>query len=32
MQAARDALHDVAPVAEKDRYIERALANIAPFL
>lgn len=32
VQAARDALHDVAPVAEKDLYIERALANIAPFL
>ncbi|WP_456021733.1 DJ-1/PfpI family protein [Pseudomonas protegens] len=32
VEAARNALHYVAPVAEKDLYTERALANILPFL
>ena len=31
-EAARSALHYVAPVGEKDPYVERAMANIAPFL
>jgi transcriptional regulator GlxA family with amidase domain len=30
--AARDALHYVAPVGEKDEYVQRALANIRPFV
>ena len=30
--AARGALHYVAPVGEKDDYVERALRNIAPYL
>lgn len=30
--AARDAIHYVAPVGEKDAYVERALANIRPYL
>jgi transcriptional regulator GlxA family with amidase domain len=30
--AARDAVHYVAPVGEKEGYVERALANIAPYL
>ena len=30
--AARSALHYVAPVGEKDEYVERAMANIRPFL
>jgi transcriptional regulator GlxA family with amidase domain len=30
--AARSALHYVAPVGEKDDYVERALRNIAPYL
>lgn len=29
---ARDALHYVAPVGEKEAYVERALATVAPFL
>lgn len=32
VEAARAAIHHVAPVGEKDVYVERALANIAPFL
>ncbi|WP_025113475.1 DJ-1/PfpI family protein [Pseudomonas sp. H1h] len=31
-EAARNALHYVVPVGEKDLYITRALANISPFL
>lgn len=31
-EAARNALHYVAPVGEKDLYITRAMANISPFL
>ena len=30
--AARAALHYVAPVGEKDAYVERAMANLAPYL
>ncbi|WP_242207404.1 MULTISPECIES: DJ-1/PfpI family protein [unclassified Pseudomonas] len=30
--AASDALHYVAPVGEKDLYVQRALTNISPFL
>ncbi len=30
--AARSAMHYVAPVGEKDEYVERALRNVAPFL
>jgi transcriptional regulator GlxA family with amidase domain len=30
--AARDALHYVAPVGEKEDYVERAMRNIAPYL
>ncbi len=30
--AARDALHYVAPVGEKDDYVARALAAVAPYL
>lgn len=30
--AARDALHYVAPVGEKDAYVGRAMANLAPYL
>ena len=29
---ARDAMHYVAPVGEKDTYIARALAAVTPFL
>lgn len=29
---ARNALHYVAPVGEKDEYVARALANVAPYL
>lgn len=29
---ARDALHYVAPVGEKDEYVSRAMKNIAPYL
>jgi len=32
LEAARDAIHYVAPVGEKEVYVERALANIAPHL
>lgn len=32
MAAARSALHYVAPVGEKEEYVERAMKNIAPFL
>jgi len=31
-QAARDALHYVAPVGEKDDYVARAMKNIVPYL
>jgi transcriptional regulator GlxA family with amidase domain len=31
-EAARAALHYVAPVGEKEEYIERAMHNIAPYL
>lgn len=31
-KAARDALHYVAPVGEKDEYISRAMRNIEPYL
>lgn len=30
--AARNAMHYVAPVGEKDEYVSRAMANIAPYL
>jgi len=32
VDAARSAMHYVAPVGEKDEYVERAMRNIAPFL
>ena len=32
IEAARGAIHYVAPVGEKDDYVARAMANIAPFL
>ncbi|RQS59866.1 AraC family transcriptional regulator [Burkholderia sp. Bp8963] len=32
VDAARSAIHHVAPVGEKDAYVTRALANISPFL
>ncbi len=32
IDAARDALHYVAPVGEKEEYVERAMKNIAPYL
>jgi hypothetical protein len=32
MEAARSALHYVAPVGEKDEYVSRAMQNIAPFI
>jgi len=32
LEAARDALHYVAPVGEKDVYVQRAMQNISPFL
>lgn len=32
MEAAKSALHYVAPVGEKEEYIERALRNITPYL
>ncbi|MGN8109300.1 DJ-1/PfpI family protein [Paraburkholderia sp. 22098] len=32
VEAARNAIHYVAPVGEKEIYVERAMANIAPFL
>jgi transcriptional regulator GlxA family with amidase domain len=31
-EAARSAIHYVAPVGEKDAYVNRAMANISPFL
>lgn len=31
-EAARSALHYVAPVGEKDEYVSRAMANIQPYL
>lgn len=31
-QAARDALYYVAPVGEKDEYVERAMKNLSPYL
>lgn len=32
VEAARSAIHYVAPVGEKEAYVTRAMANIAPFL
>jgi transcriptional regulator GlxA family with amidase domain len=32
VDAARSAMHYVAPVGEKDDYVERALRNVTPFL
>jgi putative intracellular protease/amidase len=32
MEAAQSALHYVAPVGEKEAYVERAIKNIAPYL
>ncbi|MCY1390222.1 transcriptional activator FtrA [compost metagenome] len=32
VEAARSAIHYVAPVGEKEAYVERAIANISPFL
>lgn len=32
MDAARGAMHCVAPVGEKDEYVERAMRNIAPYV
>jgi transcriptional regulator GlxA family with amidase domain len=32
LEAARSALHYVAPVGEKDEYVARAMKNIAPYL
>lgn len=32
IEAARSALHYVAPVGEKDAYMARAIANISPYL
>lgn len=32
VEAARNALHHVAPVGEKEIYVTRAMANISPFL
>ena len=32
VEAARGAMHYVAPVGEKDEYVERAMRNVAPFL
>ena len=31
-EAARSALHYVAPVGEKEIYVDRAMQNIAPYL
>jgi transcriptional regulator GlxA family with amidase domain len=31
-EAAREAIHYVAPVGEKDIYVERAMAKVSPFL
>ncbi|MBF0374232.1 MAG: DJ-1/PfpI family protein [Alphaproteobacteria bacterium] len=32
IEAARDAMHYVAPVGEKEEYIERMLRNVTPYL
>ena len=32
IDAARDAMHYVAPVGEKDEYVERMLRNVTPYL
>ena len=32
VQAAEEALHNVAPVGEKDEYVARAMGNITPYL
>jgi transcriptional regulator GlxA family with amidase domain len=32
MQAARDAMHYVAPVGEKDEYVDRMVRNVSPYL
>jgi hypothetical protein len=32
LDAARDAMFYVAPVGEKELYVDRALANITPYL
>ncbi|WP_244850650.1 DJ-1/PfpI family protein [Caballeronia sp. SL2Y3] len=32
VDAAQDALHYVAPVGEKDAYVDRAMANVTPYL
>lgn len=32
IQAARKAMHYVAPVGEKEEYIERMVRNISPYL
>jgi len=32
VEAAKEAMHYVAPVGEKDTYVTRALENITPFL
>jgi transcriptional regulator GlxA family with amidase domain len=32
LEAARDAMHYVAPVGEKEDYVARAMRNVAPFL
>jgi hypothetical protein len=32
IDAAKDAMHYVAPVGEKDEYIERMLHNVTPYL
>jgi transcriptional regulator GlxA family with amidase domain len=32
IDGARNALHYVAPVGEKDEYVERAMGNITPYL
>jgi hypothetical protein len=32
LEAAKDAIHYVAPVGEKEEYVERAIKNIAPFI
>ncbi|MGF6774814.1 transcriptional regulator GlxA family with amidase domain, partial [Paraburkholderia sp. GAS334] len=32
IEAARSAIHYVAPVGEKETYVTRAMANISPFL
>jgi hypothetical protein len=32
MEAAKSAMHYVAPVGEKELYVDRAIANISPYL